>query len=264
MACELNPSHQMAVSYHSLAPVVAPPESILWLCCDPATRFSLPIRARNPGLMRVLATAEEFPPAMSKLLYFLATFAESGLSVFGLRGCYEQPAYTVLQTIAPQVEIRAYGPRSAVETPIQAGGDGAAFERLFRYITGANTTGALISMTAPVAETSKMIAMTVPVETSGGRDMMRFFLPADVARAGPPAPRDTLVRLVTLPEVTLGVIRYTGWPTAAAREDETRKLRAALAKAGKATTGAPIYFSYDPPFTIPALRRNEVALTLAP
>lgn len=106
--------------------------------------------------------------------------------------------------------------------------------------------------------------MTVPVETSGNRDMMRFFLPADVARAGAPAPRDKLVQIVSLPSVTLGVIRYSGWPSAAAREDETRKLRAALAKAGKATTGAPIYFSYDPPFTIPALRRNEVALSVAP
>jgi hypothetical protein len=152
----------------------------------------------------------------------------------------------------------------AVETPVQDGNDGAAFERLFRYITGANTTGALISMTAPVAETSRMIPMTVPVETSGNRDMMRFFLPADVARAGAPAPRDKLVQIVSLPSVTLGVIRYSGWPSAAAREDETRKLRAALAKAGKATTGAPIYFSYDPPFTIPALRRNEVALSVAP
>jgi hypothetical protein len=201
---------------------------------------------------------------MSKLLYFLATFAESGLSVFGIRGAYEQPAYTVLQTIAPNIEIRAYGARAAVETPIQGGNDGQAFERLFRYITGANTTGALISMTAPVAETSRMIPMTVPVETSGNRDMMRFFLPADVARAGAPAPRDKLVQIVSLPSVTLGVIRYSGWPSAAAREDETRKLRAALAKAGKATTGAPIYFSYDPPFTIPALRRNEVALSVAP
>jgi hypothetical protein len=201
---------------------------------------------------------------MSKLLYFLATFADSGLSVFGLRGVYEQPAYTVLQTIAPNVEVREYGPRMAVETPVQDGNDGAAFERLFRYITGANTTGALISMTAPVAETSRMIPMTVPVETSGNRDMMRFFLPADVARAGAPAPRDKLVQIVSLPSVTLGVIRYSGWPSAAAREDETRKLRAALAKAGKATTGAPIYFSYDPPFTIPALRRNEVALSVAP
>jgi hypothetical protein len=201
---------------------------------------------------------------MSKLLYFLATFADSGLSVFGLRGVYEQPAYTVLQTIAPNVEVREYGPRMAVETPVQDGNDGAAFERLFRYITGANTTGALISMTAPVAETPRMIPMTVPVETSGNRDMMRFFLPADVARAGAPAPRDKLVQIVSLPSVTLGVIRYSGWPSAAAREDETRKLRAALAKAGKATTGAPIYFSYDPPFTIPALRRNEVALSVAP
>jgi len=201
---------------------------------------------------------------MSKLLYFLATFAESGLSVFGIRGAYEQPAYTVLQTIAPNIEIRAYGSRAAVETPIQGGNDSQAFERLFRYITGANTTGALISMTAPVAESSRMIPMTVPVETSGGRDTMRFFLPADVARSGPPAPKDKLVQIVALPAVTLGVIRCSGWPTQAARAEETRKLHAALAQAGRRVSGPPVYFSYDPPFAIPALRRNEVALPMTP
>jgi hypothetical protein len=50
--------------------------------------------------------------------------------------------------------------------------------------------------------------------------------------------------------------------TQASREKETGILRMALSQAGKTTEGAPIYFSYDPPFTAPFLRRNEVALEI--
>jgi hypothetical protein len=197
---------------------------------------------------------------MSKFWYYLSTLGESALSIVGIRSGYAQPSYQVLQTIPPAVEIRHYDARTAAETPMGPGNDGAAFERLFRYITGANTTKTLISMTAPVEESSQMIAMTVPVEISGGAQTMRFFLPADVVKAGVPTPSDPKVHIVTLPPVTLGVIRFSGLATQAAREKETGILRLALSQAGKATEGAPIYFSYDPPFTAPFLRRNEIAL----
>jgi hypothetical protein len=195
---------------------------------------------------------------MTKFWYFLTTFAESGLSILGIRSGYEQPAYQVVQTISPSVEIRRYAARTAVETAISRANDGEAFGRLFRYITGANTGAQTISMTAPVATSAQMIAMTVPVET--GVQTMRFFLPQAVVKAGVPAPTDPKVHIVSLPEMTLGVIRYSGVATAEARETEAGLLRTALAGAGKAYFGEPIYFSYDPPFTAPFLRRNEVAL----
>jgi hypothetical protein len=199
---------------------------------------------------------------MSKLLYFLATFAESGLSVFGLRGTYEQPAYRVVQTLAPDIEIRAYAPRLAVETPIGEGGQGAAFGRLFRYITGANTAARTVPMTAPVEQSSQLIPMTVPVEFSGGQARMRFFLPASLASSGAPVPTEPDVHLVSLPAMTLGVVRYSGTASQDARDRQTARLRRALAAAGRVPQGAPIAFSYDPPFTIPFLRRNEMALEL--
>jgi hypothetical protein len=197
---------------------------------------------------------------MSKFWFYLTTLGDSVLSVFGIRSGYEQPSYRVLQTIPPAIEIRQYEARVAAETPVASANDGAAFERLFRYITGANTTGTLVPMTAPVAESSRMIAMTVPVEISGAATTMRFFLPEAVAAAGAPVPTDPKVRIVPVPPATLGVIRFSGLATQAAREKETSILRLALAHAGKTAVGMPIYFSYDPPFTVPFLRRNEVAL----
>ncbi len=196
---------------------------------------------------------------MSKVLYFLATFGESVLSVFGIRAPYEQPSYRVVQVLESGIEIRAYAPRVAVETPIQGSGDSAAFSRLFRYITGANTAGSTVAMTAPVEQSARRIAMTVPVEMSGGMATMRFFLPAALA-ANPPVPTEKDVGIVRLPAVTLGVVRYSGIATAAARAMQTNRLRSALGRAGRTATGEPIMFSYDPPFAIPFVRRNEVAL----
>ena len=198
---------------------------------------------------------------MSKVLYFLTTFTDSGLSVFGLRGVYDQPAYHVVQTIAPGVEIRDYAPRTVVETDVVAGDQGQAFGRLFRYITGANTGKHLVSMTVPVEQaTPATIPMTLPVETNGTTPVMRFFLPQAVVKDGPPQPTEHGVRLATIPAETLAVIRYSGTATDATRTAETAKLRSALQTAGRVASGAPRYFSYDPPFAIPFLRRNEVAL----
>ncbi len=198
---------------------------------------------------------------MSKLLYFLSTFTDSGLSVFGLRGVYDQPAYRVVQTIAPAVEIRDYAPRTVVETDVVAGDQGQAFGRLFRYITGANTGKHLVSMTVPVEQaTPATIPMTMPVETNGTTPVMRFFLPQAVVKNGPPQPTEHGVRLATIPAETLAVIRYSGTPTDTSRAAENVKLQAALKAAGRAGSGPPQYFSYDPPFTIPFLRRNEVAV----
>lgn len=199
----------------------------------------------------------------SSFLYYLTTAAESTLSVFGVRAPYEQPKYEVIGHIGDDVEIRAYAERVAVETPMRLSNDGEAFGRLFRYITGANVTKATIAMTVPVERSSQLIAMTVPVEVSAGLPTMRFFLPASVVAAGAPTPTEKDVRLVTLPPVTLGVIRYSGIATAATFQAELADLQKALAQAGKHTIGAPKFLSYDPPFTIPFLRRNEVALEIS-
>ncbi len=200
---------------------------------------------------------------MSKVLYLLSTFVDSGLSVVGIRSAYEQPRYEVVQTIAPQVEIRDYAPRTVVETDVSKDDPGQAFGRLFRYITGANGAGAKLPGNKTM-EQSHLIAMTVPVEMTSGTEIMRFYLPPSVTAAGAPPPTEPGVRTATLPAVTLGVIRYSGISTQERRDAETEKLRKALAKSGRTPTGTPIYFSYDPPFALPFVRRNEVALPLAP
>jgi hypothetical protein len=192
----------------------------------------------------------------------MMTFVEAGLGVVGFRGLYEQPHYVVVERLPGGIEVRDYAARIAVETD-DAGGGREAFPRLFRYITGANTAGEKIAMTAPVAQRGEMIAMTVPVQSTKTGGAMRFFLPQEVARKGAPAPTDPTVRIVTVPAERVAVLRFTGTADPASVAAQDRLLLDALGKAGRRAAGAPFLLTYDAPFTIPFFRRNEVAVPLA-
>lgn len=205
---------------------------------------------------------------MSAFLYYLATFADSIASVFGVRSVYEQPHYTVLQNLGQNVEIRQYDPRLAIEATVKGSDrDNAAneaFNLLFRYITGANRREEKIAMTAPVRTDSERIAMTAPVQTNAQGDQvsMRFFLPVMVARQGAPEPTDPRLHLIEVPAATIAAIRFSGVATKDARDHQAAVLYGVLAKSEWRPEGAIFQFNYDPPFTIRFLRRNEVAVAV--
>ena len=193
---------------------------------------------------------------MAKALYFLITFLESFLSVFGVRSVFEQPPYKIVATLGSGIEIRAYGPLVAVETRADDGG----FGRLFRYITGANGRGQLIAMTAPVEERGGPPGRLAAVDTTG-EPVMRFFLPSVIA-ANPPTPQDPRIRVTKLPARMIATIRFSGRIDRIS--EHAAKLKAVLAEADRKSIGPAYVLGYDPPFTIPFLRRNEVAIDLAP
>jgi hypothetical protein len=205
---------------------------------------------------------------MSGFFYYLLTFAESVTSVFGIRFPYEQPHYVVIQDLPQAVEIRRYDPREAIEATVQGSNrDKAAneaFSLLFGYITGANQRAQKIAMTAPVRTGSERIAMTVPVTTMGSDDRvsMRFFLPRAVAKAGAPEPLDPRLHLVHVPAMTIAALRFSGIATQTERDRKAVLLKDVLSHSAWKPDGEIFQFSYDPPFTIPFLRRNEVAVTV--
>lgn len=198
----------------------------------------------------------------------VAQLLDSAASVFGIRTA-EEPRYEVVDRIG-DVEIRRYGPRFAAETTVQAEGDKAmnqAFFILAGYIFGGNRRTQDIAMKAPVAmERGQAIAMTAPVatEASGGRLTMRFFLPAAITAANAPEPNDQRVRLVAVPEEAVAALRFAGTWREGAIEGRKRELLAGLDGFGWTPVGDPFTQLYDPPFTIPFLRRNEVAVRVAP
>ncbi|TGE01305.1 SOUL family heme-binding protein [Methylobacterium nonmethylotrophicum] len=198
---------------------------------------------------------------MDRILYYAVTLIESFLGVFGIRSFYDQPRYAVVERLDRGVEIRAYEARLAVETDARGQGDGEAFGRLFRYITGANRAGDRIAMTAPVEAGGQRIAMTVPVEQGTG-GTIRFFLPHAVAAAGAPAPTEAGVRLVAVPPERIAALRFSGRITPEARAEQERILTEVLRAAGRKPAAPPFFMGYDPPFALPFLRRNEVAVRL--
>ncbi|WP_422747641.1 SOUL family heme-binding protein [Mycobacterium sp. WMMD1722] len=194
---------------------------------------------------------------------------EAAGSVAGVRTGTEEPHYTVVDRLGA-VEIRRYGPRVAAETVVDADEDEAraiGFRRLARYIFGSNRSSTSIAMTAPVAQderrqSGERIAMTAPVAQSdeGGGSVIRFYMPSKYTLDTLPEPENDRVVLVPIPSETVAVLRYTGDRSPAAVRQQREALLRTLAGSTYRTVGEPFSWFYDPPFTLPFRRRNEVGI----
>jgi hypothetical protein len=191
-------------------------------------------------------------------------------SVVGVRGGTEEPSFAVVDRLAGGVEVRRYGQRLAAETTVAGKADdaarGAAFRILAGFIFGDNRERAKIAMTAPVAikQGSARIAMTAPVQIdeAGAELTMRFFMPAGYTMATLPEPLDPRVRIVEVPEEALAVLRFTGSTGRPAVEAREAELMRTVAASPWQPLGEPVAQFYDPPWTLPFLRRNEVAVAV--
>ncbi|BBX06845.1 SOUL family heme-binding protein [Mycolicibacterium aichiense] len=195
--------------------------------------------------------------------------AEGVGNIVGIRVGTEEPAFTV-ERVVDGVEIRRYGPRVAAETAIDADEESArnqGFRLLARYIFGGNSGSAKIAMTAPVAQQpSEKIAMTAPVATqrnASGEWVIRFFMPSKYTLETLPSPNDDRVRLVVVPPETVAVLRFNGSISPDAVSERTNELMKALHRNDIETTGEPLSWFYDPPWTLPCRRRNEVVVGVA-
>jgi SOUL heme-binding protein len=195
-------------------------------------------------------------------------------AVAGVRHGTEEPTYTA-EHVTSRVEIRHYGPRIAAETSVTADEVAArsdGFRRLAGYIFGGNQAREKIAMTAPVAQQhsavrGQRIPMTAPVSesaTANGEWLIRFFMPAGESLDSLPRPNDQAVQLVAVPAETVAVRRFSGSTSSQAVARETAQLRRTLAEMGFEPIGVPVAWFYDPPWTLPVLRRNEIAIPVEP
>jgi hypothetical protein len=89
---------------------------------------------------------------------------------------------------------------------------------------------------------------------------MRFFLPTSYTPASAPEPTDPRVQIIELPSTTKAVLRFSGWSGDDSIEDNTGLLREALDGSDWTVAGDPTTLFYDPPWTLPFFRRNEIAI----
>ena len=208
---------------------------------------------------------------MSPILKFASQLGESALSIVGVR-TVEEPHY-IRRPLTDRVEIRQYGSRIAAETTVTGEKQkalNAGFRRLAGYIFGGNHRDTEIAMTAPVSQSARkadqeQIAMTAPVSQTGNADdgwTVRFFMPSKWSMETLPQPDDENVRLVTVPPQTVAVLSFTGDRSAAAVADRSEELRTALHDNGIEPKGETTAWFYDPPWTLPFRRRNEVVVSI--
>ena len=191
----------------------------------------------------------------------------AGCSVLGKRTANEPP-YKVLSQDG-EIEIRQYGEMIVAETVVEGSygqTSGAAFSRLAGYIFGKNRAKQKLAMTAPVLQepVSEKISMPAPViqEKKGNAWVMSFVMPEGYRLETLPVPLDDAVKLRMLPGKKVGVIRYSGLHSEHNLRNFAEKLTGWLEKNGNRVLSGARSASYDPPWTLPFLRRNEVHIDI--
>ena len=163
----------------------------------------------------------------------------------------EEPVYQVEKTWeAEQIEIRAYAPRVMAVTGMDEDTDGG-FRVLAGYIFGGNAEEQKIAMTAPVQQ------------SMAGEKEMAFMIPAEYALEDLPEPEDQRVSFREAPAYTAAVIQFSGWASAEKADENWQQLRQFLIAEGIDITGEPTLNQYNPPWTLPFMRRNEIIVPVA-
>ena len=163
----------------------------------------------------------------------------------------EEPVYEVEKAWeAEQIEIRAYAPRVMAVTGMDEDSD-SGFRVLAGYIFGGNAEEQKIAMTAPVQQ------------SMAGEKEMAFMMPAEYALEDLPQPEDQRVSFREAPAYTAAVIQFSGWASAEKADENWQQLRRFLIAEGIDITGEPTLNQYNPPWTLPFMRRNEIIVPVA-
>ena len=199
------------------------------------------------------------------LLVFIA------LTLTGAVMATEEPKYAVLEKESP-FEIRSYAPMIVAEVQVEGDLDEASsqgFRLIAAYIFGQNQVSEKIAMTAPVTVEDQSvknakIAMTAPVgiESKAGKWTVSFVMPAEYSMETIPKPINPQVQLRQIPALKKGVISFSGFYNSQKVAEKTLELEQWMKSRDLQGLGSPNFARYNPPWTLPFMRRNEVMITL--
>jgi hypothetical protein len=180
----------------------------------------------------------------------------------------EHPKYKVAER-SGNIEIRDYAPMIIAETEVKGErreAIGKGFRIIADYIFGNNTASQKVPMTAPVTQQgSEKIAMTAPVTQHGDGDTwrVRFIMPSKYTMETLPRPNNPGIELKEIPEKRFAVIRFSGMAGEESLERYNKELDDFLSAKRLTPLSPPTYAFYNPPWTLPFLRRNEVLVEIA-
>jgi hypothetical protein len=188
----------------------------------------------------------------------------------------KEPVYTLVESTS-DYEIRDYAGYTVATTNMAAGPDdiysidnvsqtGQAFQSLASYVFGANAD-------------NKAMDMTTPVQTTMSGEMRFYLDQVDIPDPVKDDEGDNMyesgnnkIVIQQIPPCRLAVRRFTGFCTAGEIARQKESLLAALSFdqveldgdcIAHGQTVGHVIFQYNPPYTIPVLRRNEIAVPVA-
>jgi len=186
----------------------------------------------------------------------------------------EEPRYELVKKEG-DFEVRRYQPMIIAEVLVTGALSEASnkgFRQIADFIFGNNEDpvkkqSEKIAMTAPVtmeADTSSKIAMTAPVtmEGAGGAWKMAFVMPSKFTMDTLPKPKNPNITIKQMPAQQLAVVTFSGWVDEEKLAAQTTRLNEWMAKNALKSSGSVQLSRYNPPWTLPFWRRNEVWMKL--
>jgi len=197
------------------------------------------------------------------LILFLVLLAMSGT----IMSQANEPEFKIIESHG-NIEIREYPPLLVAEVRVEGERKEAiskGFRMLADYIFGNNAPRQKISMTSPVTQQEgEKIAMTAPViqqaSDHNGHWKIRFVMPSEYTLETLPHPNNSEIEVVSVPAKSYAVIRFSGLASQESLQRHLGELIKYAKETNLKTLGEPIFAFYNPPWTLPFLRRNEVMM----
>ena len=219
---------------------------------------------RHNGTFMKIAFVKSITLAVTMLL---------GLLVTTYVMATEEPKFSLIEK-SGDFELRLYNPMIVAETYVDGSlseASNAGFRLIAGYIFGGNksrqgSSPERIAMTSPVTlePSSQKIAMTAPVvvESKDNRWRVHFVMPAGYTLNSLPIPKDPRVSLREIAEQKTAVIVFSGLAGEDKVKDKTVALLDWIKARGLVATATPQLARYNPPWTLPFLRRNEILINV--
>ena len=182
------------------------------------------------------------------------------------------PQYSVLSKDR-NIEIREYPAIITAQVEVSASRYDAAkegFRQLADFIFGNNVTSennnAKLAMTAPVLQApNEKIAMTAPVIQSNKDDgacIIKFIMPEKYSLSTLPKPNNPNITIKNEPARKVIAIRFSGSSTDVNLSRHLAELEKYIADHKIQVNSSYEYAFYNPPWTLPFMRRNEILIAI--
>lgn len=179
----------------------------------------------------------------------------------------EEPEFTLISQ-ENAIEVREYKPKIIARVEVEGDFDDASskgFKLLADYIFGNNLLNGesqKISMTAPVEMTplAEDIVMTSTIMKSEANHkwQVNFVMPKEYTLDSLPRPNNELVKIIEIPKEKYAVIVFSGLVRDSSYTEKAQLLNDFIMTNNMTQLEAIKIARYNPPWTLPFFRRNEL------